>query len=290
MAKARDQTGASGARGNRRGWLHVLAAQLTAVAGFVDAVGYVVLAHVFVANMSGNSIAVGLNAVDSRWRMVVHRGYPILLFMAGLLIGGALAEGPRRRRPALKLGWVLLLEAVLLTAFLLRAGATLGWRGLPRSATFPNELLLVGLAATAMGVQNVSLRASGALSVYTTHVTGSLTQLADEAVQYACWVRDRARSRTRAPLARWGRLLRASPRHPSLVEMAVLLATWCLYVAGAAAGALGLSRWGLVAMAAPCLVLAALAGVELASGPNATRVAPHHTARRQRRSFTHEDE
>jgi uncharacterized membrane protein YoaK (UPF0700 family) len=240
---------------------------LTGVAGFVDGVGYLVLGRVFVANMSGNSVAIGLSAAEWSWRGVVHRGYPVLMFLAGLLIGGVLAERARRRA-GVKLAPILLLEAILLAAFLICAAFMLGLHGSPREPAALAELVLVALTAAAMGVQNVSLRASGALSVYTTHVTGSLTQLADEAIRYAYWVRDRTASRTATPaVARWRRVLRASPRHPSFSELCFLTACWCVYVAGAAAGALGLIHWGLIAMAGPPVVLALLAAAEWTAEP-----------------------
>ena len=58
----------------------VLAIALTAVAGYVDAVGYLVLAHVFTANMSGNTIAVGRAIVDGDWST-----YLLALWFAYLL-------------------------------------------------------------------------------------------------------------------------------------------------------------------------------------------------------------
>jgi uncharacterized membrane protein YoaK (UPF0700 family) len=138
--------------------------------------------------------------------------------------------------------------------------------------------VLVTLAAGAMGVQNVCLRAAGALSVYTTHVTGSLTQLADEAVTYGLWLRDRTRRRRRDPRGgrpppapdarrrRWRRLLSGSRQHPSARELAFLVGLWVAYVAGAAAGGLALDRWGAAAVVGPLAVLAAVTAAEFLGG------------------------
>lgn len=260
----------------RRPW--GVAVALTAVAGCVDAVGYVMLAHVFVANMSGNSVAVGLDAAGSRWGEVWHRGWSVVTFVAGLLVGGVVAETQRRRRGARRaVAVTLLLECALLAGFLAAAGATFGWHahgpvvasdpGWPTPRTRATALL-VALAAGAMGVQNVCLRVAGALSVYTTHVTGSLTQLADEAVTYGLWLRDRARRRrgrdthASSRARRWRRLMYASRRHPSGRELAFLVGLWAAYVAGAAAGGLALGRWGAAAVLGPLIVLAAVTAGE----------------------------
>lgn len=273
-------------------WPRSSAVALTAVAGCVDAVGYLVLAHVFVANMSGNSIAVGLHAGDLRWHEAWRRGFPIVMFVAGLFAGGVIAEVQRRRwqrHPTVRanaMAVTLTLEWVLLAAFLAVSVATFGWSARRRpvppqtaSADWPAPppvgagTAVVALAAVAMGVQNVSLRASGALSVYTTHVTGSLTRLADDAVTYGLWVWDRLRRRRPPMRGRLARLIAASPRHPSLREMLFLTATWTAYVLGAAGGAIGLVYWGIAVVFAPLAVLAIVTGVQYVA--DAGRSPPH---------------
>ncbi|HLJ72983.1 MAG TPA: YoaK family protein [Thermoanaerobaculia bacterium] len=62
-----------------------------------NAVGYLVLAHVFTANMSGNTIAVGMALVDGDWSMLVGRGSVIPLFVAGALISRLTIDAARRR-------------------------------------------------------------------------------------------------------------------------------------------------------------------------------------------------
>lgn len=243
---------------------------LTGVAGFVDVVGYLFLFHVFVANMSGNSVAAGLSAAEGNWREVARRGFPILMFLVGLIGGGCVAKlGSRRWGPGRAVGVTLLLEVGLLGAFTLCGTFAIG----PsiHHPPLPWEVPLVALAAVGMGVQNVTLRATGALSVYTTHVTGSLTQLADEAVQLGLWAYDRLTRRRPRAGRRWRRLVRAVSHHPTFHWMVLHAALWVAYVVGAAAGAVAIGHWGPAAMAVPTIILLLVVAVRWGLAGGAAR-------------------
>jgi uncharacterized membrane protein YoaK (UPF0700 family) len=232
---------------------------MTATAGFVDAMGYLFLAHIFVANMSGNSVGLGLNAARLNWREVARRGFPIAMFSIGLLVGGAIAEGRRGRGEARAVTPILVLEAMLLACFLFVAVASSGWHEhATRSIGPATKSVLIALAAVAMGVQNVGLRAGGALSVYTTHVTGTITQLSDTLVRFLFrhWHKRRQQSDGESA----GQL----PSHPndraepSAGEILFLLSIWIVYVVGAAAGAVAMNRFGSAASLAPLMVIVVL--------------------------------
>jgi uncharacterized membrane protein YoaK (UPF0700 family) len=77
-----------------KAWLAVL---LAWVAGFVDAVGYLSLSHLFLAHMSGNSAAMGAYFGQGRWGAAFHRAFPIPMFVLGVAAGAALNEAASRR-------------------------------------------------------------------------------------------------------------------------------------------------------------------------------------------------
>jgi uncharacterized membrane protein YoaK (UPF0700 family) len=235
-----------------------MALLLTSIAGFIDAAGYVVLAHIFVANMSGNSVAAGLYAVERDWRLMFHRGFPVLVFVVGLILGGVVAEAQRPHGKRRAIGWCLLLESTFLGGFILYGAALIGWHGRLIPATLGAESVMVILPALAMGVQNVTLRASGALSIYTTHVTGTLTQLADDIVRWGQWMHGYLKCRSPAA-RRWRRLLRMTPRHPVAQEAVFLAALWVVYVIGAIGGGVGIEFWGIISVSIPFAILAVLA-------------------------------
>jgi uncharacterized membrane protein YoaK (UPF0700 family) len=245
------------AQGDQRHRPRIEAVILTAVAGAVDAIGYLFLAHVFVANMSGNSVALGLYAAKLDWAQCWHRGFPILMFITGLLVGGTLAETARCRDSAHALTIVLIAEAILLAGFSFLAIVIFGGRtdgALPPRQSGTTDLL-VALSALAMGVQNVALRAAGVLSVYTTHVTGTLTQLADKTVKYAQW-RWRSHRNDQSPES--CRHADTPADHSSARELLFLSSLWTVYVAGALAGAAGLMHWGIAVSLAPLVVISAM--------------------------------
>lgn len=240
-----------------------LALWLTAMAGAVDAVGYVLLAHIFVANMSGNTVALGMYSAQGQGGEALHRGFPILMFILGLLLGGTVAEVQRRRGVRKAVAWALMVEAVLLGGFLGIGVGTEGWHARTTGGPPLLQGVLIALPALAMGVQNVTLRASGALSAYTTHVTGSLTQMAEEIVCFGIWLWHWARERSTARPGRWRRIIRGSGRHPSMWKALFLLAAWISYVVGAFAIVVLFERWGMVVIGFPLAGVAAAAVWEL---------------------------
>src|SRR5262249_41703245 len=63
-----------------------VAIALTWIAGFVDIVGYIVLYRVFVANMTGNTIALGRGLAEGDWGLLFRRGFAIPMFVLGLIV------------------------------------------------------------------------------------------------------------------------------------------------------------------------------------------------------------
>jgi uncharacterized membrane protein YoaK (UPF0700 family) len=67
------------------------------VAGYVDAVGFLTLAGLFVAHMSGNTVRLGVFVGDGDWSFAAQRLVPIVFFTLGVALGIAIAEALRRR-------------------------------------------------------------------------------------------------------------------------------------------------------------------------------------------------
>ena len=78
-----------------KAWLALL---LAGVAGAVDAVGYLLLLHLFTAHMSGNSVAMGLSIGQTQWQTALLRAIPIPLFVFGVALGTAVIEIAIRQR------------------------------------------------------------------------------------------------------------------------------------------------------------------------------------------------
>src|SRR5258706_3448963 len=86
------------------GPLPALLLVLTGVTGLVDAVSYLKLGHVFVANMTGNVVFLGFAVADAADFSIPASLLAIAAFMAGALVGGRVgsrAGRPPPPRPAL---------------------------------------------------------------------------------------------------------------------------------------------------------------------------------------------
>ena len=132
-----------------------LAVLLTAVAGWVDAVGYLELGRLFVSFMSGNSTRLAIGLVAADWRTAAGAALSVALFVAGAFLGTLLggAVGDRWR-----------MAVVLGAEALLPSGA-----GRLSPAVLP--LLL------AMGFQTAGPPPAGGIRVGLTYVTGTLASL-----------------------------------------------------------------------------------------------------------------
>jgi len=138
----------------------MLAATLSALAGYVDAVGFMTLGGFFVSFMSGNSTRLGVGLALGEWDQAMIAFGLIALFVVGVVTGATVARryGEERRSA------VLVVEAVLL---LVGAGlCTAGWR----------EAGMVAVV-TAMGVENAVFQRQGDVGVGLTYMTGTLVRM-----------------------------------------------------------------------------------------------------------------
>src|SRR5215469_16283179 len=85
----------------RHGPLPLLLVLLTVVTGLVDAVSYLALGHVFVANMTGNVVFLGFALAGARGFSIPASIVALAAFGLGALGGGRLGSALGRRRGAL---------------------------------------------------------------------------------------------------------------------------------------------------------------------------------------------
>ncbi|HET8668034.1 MAG TPA: YoaK family protein, partial [Terriglobales bacterium] len=227
------------------------------VAGFVDATGYMLLSHIYTSNMTGNSIELSMHFIDGRWSEVLRRGWPVLMFVCGLVLSAIVTEVCVRREflsfSAITLG----LEATLIAIFI-HFGGSAFYHGEIHTSSLWNFNFLVALLAVAMGLQNQTITKIGALSLYTTHVTGTLTKFGAELSEYIFWLHDRAHT--------WRRLLsalRLSSRRGDFRRLTVNMGLWIWFVIGAICAVSAKQKWHVHALIAPIIVLIALIWVDV---------------------------
>jgi uncharacterized membrane protein YoaK (UPF0700 family) len=144
---------------------------LTLVTGLIDAVSYLRLGRVFVANMTGNVVFLGFSVQPHSGLSAVASLVAIAGFVLGAFAGGRLAAA-QSVRTSRWLGVALGTEAVIVGAVALLTSTGV----LPESAH--GSWLTIAVLAAALGVQNSTVRHLGVPDLTTTVLTLGLTGLA----------------------------------------------------------------------------------------------------------------
>jgi uncharacterized membrane protein YoaK (UPF0700 family) len=136
-----------------------LACALSAMAGYVDGIGFLHLGGLFVSFMSGNSTRLGVSLAQAHWSNAAEALGLIVLFVTGAACSLIVLGRGANRQP-----WVLLVEAMLL------ALAALCYAfGLSNAA--------VAAMVFAMGLENAVFQIDGGAGLGLTYVTGTLIKV-----------------------------------------------------------------------------------------------------------------
>lgn len=138
----------------------VLACTLSALAGYIDGIGFIHLGGLFVSFISGNSTRLGVSLAKANWQSAGIAFGLIALFVAGAAAGSLIVLG----RGAYRQARVLSAEAALL------ALAALCYQ-LGRSNS---AIVLIVLA---MGLENAVFQIEGGAGLGLTYVTGALVKV-----------------------------------------------------------------------------------------------------------------
>lgn len=202
-----------------------LAPILAAVAGFVDTTGFITLAGVFLAHVTGNFVLLGAAIADADHGSTITKIAVLPLFIGGVVLGWRLqhnSDGRGPRRMALAEAAALALAATIAAAARF---------GLFSAAIVHPLAIMSGVAA--MGIQSMLSRS---LKLPMTHVmTGNVTQLTADLL-------DAKFSGARAGGA---------------VTRSVILVS--AFAAGAISAGLLASRFGLMILFLPAIALLAIA-------------------------------
>jgi uncharacterized membrane protein YoaK (UPF0700 family) len=136
-----------------------LACALSALAGYVDAIGFLHLAGLFVSFMSGNSTRMGVSLAEGQWLHAAKSLSLIALFVTGAAAGSLIVLGRGVHRQP----WVLFTEALLLALAAL-------------SYTFGRPQVAVAAIVLAMGLENAVFQIEGGGGLGLTYVTGALVK------------------------------------------------------------------------------------------------------------------
>ncbi len=158
-------------RGSKDGLLPPLLVALTAVTGLVDAFSYLVLGHVFVANMTGNVVFLAFALAGVAGFSVLASLVAIGCFALGALIAGRVGRSLAGRRELL-LAVTAAFEAVIVAEAVTMAA--LAGRPVPTGVRYA----LIAVLAAAMGAQNATARKLAVPDLTTTVLTLTITGFA----------------------------------------------------------------------------------------------------------------
>lgn len=204
-----------------------LAVTLAWIGGYTNILTLLTCGQV-TSHVSGTASKLGQDIAEGAWGLGLYALVLILTFFVGAVLSGVCTELGRRR------GWEsiyvlpMAVEALLLTLFAI--GVEL--HGQQTKDTFLLYALTT-LAAGAMGLQNATITKISNGVVRTTHVTGVVTDLGLESVQFMLWVWDR---RHNSPPTSPRAVLHTIRNHPSPKRLAMLAALFVSFAAGACLG------------------------------------------------------
>jgi uncharacterized membrane protein YoaK (UPF0700 family) len=158
-------------RDARHGPLPPLLVSMTLVTGLVDAFSYLVLGHVFVANMTGNVVLLGFALVGTPGFSIAASVVAIAAFAAGALVGGRIGSQLAQNR-----GQLFSAAAVIQAVFLVVGVVLVALAGSPVPDGY--RYFVIAVLAIAMGLQNASARHLAVPDLTTTVLTMTITGIA----------------------------------------------------------------------------------------------------------------
>lgn len=209
---------------------------LAFAAGYIDALSYLGLGHVFTANMTGNTVLFGIALAQLDANAIARSGLALAGFLAGAAAGAWIVErdhsaGPWPRAVTIALWLESLLLLVLAAAWYLTRDTL---------ADPTTTAALIVLSAVAMGVQSAAVIRLEVTGIATTYLTGTLTNL-------AALLMGRTRRKNK-PF-----------RHSGLLAV-----VWIVYIAGVGVAAVDLPRnlaLTLISPVALIMVVATIAAI-----------------------------
>jgi uncharacterized membrane protein YoaK (UPF0700 family) len=150
-----------------------LVVALAVATGGMDAIGFIAMGGVFASVMTGNLVLLGVSVGHRNGSLAEHVGVALAGYIIGVAAGVVVAGRPGSEQST----WPARVTAALMVELALIVGATVGWelaRGHPGGDA---QLMLLGVAAVAMGIQSSAVRSLAEPGLSSTYMTGTLTGL-----------------------------------------------------------------------------------------------------------------
>lgn len=237
-----------------------LALMLPIVAGFIDAVGYLTLHHLFTAHMSGNSARLGVLVGQLNLASAVPMVAAVFLFIFGVAFATTLMEFATRRGVRSITALTLAVQAAMILVFMVYGSTMIGPHGAVHDHSPQGFYVLAALAILSIGFQTCALQRVAGERTRTAYVSGMLTKFAQETVNWFFWLHDGGERRQPSYLSN---ALRGGSRQEASARAALFGGIWCFYICGAVAGSYTHSMWFLWSLACPLALLVVIIAVDI---------------------------
>ena len=156
---------------------HALVALLAVTSGSLDALGFLALGGVFASVMTGNLVLLGLGAGTRSGSLSAHALVALAGYVVGVTVGARATRAGQSPagRSMVAPGWSRRLHALVAVELALVVAFAVGWETVRSRHSVVAQLVLIALAAGAMGLQSATMRVSTGSSRSTTYLTGTLT-------------------------------------------------------------------------------------------------------------------
>lgn len=211
-----------------------LAITLAWIAGYTNTITLLACGSAS-SHVTGTTSSLGQDIAGGKWSLATYALYLLVTFFFGAVISGFSTELGRRRTWESIYVLPMAIQAILLAAF----ATALELHGETRAEAGSALFWLTGIASMAMGLQNATITRISSGVVRTTHVTGVLTDLGLEFVQFLWWIRDRRRdfppstaqgdARSTALMG----MIRSAHAHPTGRRLAILFSIFASFAVGA---------------------------------------------------------
>ena len=151
----------------------LLTLPLSCASGATDAFSYLALGHVFTANMTGNTVLLGIALSTGDRERLVPAIVSLFSFVIGVAVGGCIATDATDEQiwpPSATLS--LAIEALILT------GVALVWLFLRPENAGPLLYSLTASGAFALGMQSATVQRLKVPGIVTTYISGTWTAAA----------------------------------------------------------------------------------------------------------------
>jgi uncharacterized membrane protein YoaK (UPF0700 family) len=224
----------------------------TFAAGSVDAIVYL-RGHVFTANMTGNSVLLGIAIGEGRGPAAITSLVALIAFIAGVLLGAFLAgEGGPKVKTFTAVRREVFVEVAILALF----AATCLAR--PSASVGSSVLLVISTSGIAMGMQSAAVKRLSLPGIATTYITGTITSLFSGLVHH--WRAHKAHSASHSGLKAAGNPAFTTAASPSIRHSLGLQAeVFFSYTVAAFVSAALHTRWPSVVALLPVLAIAGIA-------------------------------